>query len=311
MTYPRALSLLSILLLLPQTCLADMAGLGLFLINLLLIGAAVWLLLSGLLFYALRRRKPRARFGLSLLFLLAPLLWLGLQLAAGFFIERLNPVGGETADSPVTLAGVSFPAGSHIVYEQDNGSRQPVKAESSAPLALGPLSIVSLKQEPGSRMLEAGLSGGQEIEGWPCASAEVMPTTLEPTPQGPRLQGCWLGRPRELGAVRWPPGSVLSRDGQGNWSLFWQADQAGEAFGLPVDNMTASYSPRLSLLGWEGSVYGIEFTLGDYRFSGLQSSVKAKWQSDGSLRLSGDIHRRGQPVSCVIWRPEHSQARAC
>ena len=109
MTYPRALSLLSILLLLPQTCLADMAGLGLFLINLLLIGAAVWLLLSGLLFYALRRRKPRARFGLSLLFLLAPLLWLGLQLAAGFFIERLNPVGGETADSPVTLAGCPSP----------------------------------------------------------------------------------------------------------------------------------------------------------------------------------------------------------
>ncbi|MCD5361494.1 MULTISPECIES: hypothetical protein [Chromobacterium] len=75
MSYLRAMPLLSVLLLLPQLCLADMGSMGAFMVNLALFGIVFWLALTCLVFWKLRRRTAGAQFGFTLLFLLLPLLW--------------------------------------------------------------------------------------------------------------------------------------------------------------------------------------------------------------------------------------------
>ncbi|WP_156187990.1 hypothetical protein [Chromobacterium sp. LK11] len=76
MSYLRAVPLLSVLLLLPELCLADVGSMGENMLNLALFAIGFWLALTCLVFWLLRRRAPRAQFGFTLLFLLFPLLWM-------------------------------------------------------------------------------------------------------------------------------------------------------------------------------------------------------------------------------------------
>ncbi|CAE6792983.1 hypothetical protein [Paraburkholderia nemoris] len=303
----------------PSVCRADVGDLG----GIAGFAAAVfgigWLLCCVVLFFRLRRLRLTWRIAISALTLISPGLIVCAAIAMWAVFGQRGDASSDLTQTPVTLAGAIFPAGSRIEYEQTgtgHWTRKPVQAQSDLPVKLGPLQIVELALDEGAEnQVKVTLAQDQVIDGWPCGAQFKLWTTLDLASQSPRLLYCWLGSRRALGAVSWPPGANVSRQ-TGDWSLYWQS-QAADAhapgarehvFGFPVQMMMATYSPTLDLKEWSGTAHGEDLHVGAYTFFGADFT-DISWSPDGAIRIkgSGKNDETGGAIDCLTLRGKVAQ----
>ena len=162
----------------PSVCAAygdpvGVAGLAVFLTE---VAAGAWILVCVVAFFLMRKTSLWKRLIYSLALFVAPVVLLALDVGSDYLAGHAGDQSQRMATRPVTFAGVTFPPGSRIVYEQTDSSRwhkRIVQAESDTAVMLGPLKIVGLKQEEyvGYDSVDIALAGDQLIDGWPCAAA--------------------------------------------------------------------------------------------------------------------------------------------
>ena len=297
----------------------NMAALG----EVLLYGVAVvgiiWCVLAAVVFYCLRRLAAWKRWGLTLFFLFFPVGWLGLEIAGEWLLGRVGGTESVIASrEPVMLAGVTFPAGSRIDYDQQGmGHRRLRGAQAPEPLFLGDLRIMGLRltDPPDESRLEITLSVAQSVEGWPCAAErDVM---ARRTGDRLSLDLCAL-QPFSLGNLDWPEGALVRHDLQGDWDVAWfnsprtataDCDQVIEAFGFRFNRLRATYDRRRQLQLWDGTTCNAEIRVG--RFTVAPWATVAL-QPDGAIRISGKARDgRGKEVDCLELRAGSREVRSC
>jgi len=158
---------------------AGLAILMLFLLGFgLFSGFILWSFLTWAIYSALHHVAPWWRGGMTLLFFLAPAVPLTAVLML-FFEAQATDSPDPVSKQAVTLAGIVFPAGSELEYEQyGKGDNKLIGVQASAPLSLGPLSVTGIKlvDPPGEERLRVQLASPQTIDGWHCnpdATVEV------------------------------------------------------------------------------------------------------------------------------------------
>lgn len=183
----------------------------------LLIGLVLWSFLTWVIYSALHNTAPWWRRGMTLLFFLMP----AISLAD---ISISLPQAGDSHDpvskQAVTLAGIVFPAGSKLEYDDEygGGDHTLIGAQASAPLSLGSLSVteIRLQNPPHEQHLRVMLSSPQTIDGWHCHPDDS--TEITRTNGRIALDYCMLAG-QTIGNTTWPPGSYVRRSTAG-WSVF-------------------------------------------------------------------------------------------
>lgn len=315
---PAFLALMAVAATMPVHA-ANMGALG----ELVLYGAAavavVWCLLSAFVFYCLRRLVAWKQWSLSLGFLVLPAGWLAMDIAIEHLLGQPGGVESVMASTQsVTLAGVVFPAGSQLDYEQEGMGRRHLRgALAQEPLSLGDLRILGLRltHSPDERRLEIRLSEAQAVDGWLCATERDVLVTRA----GNRLalDLCAL-QPLSVGSLDWPSGTLVRRDHRGDWELAWfnnprsateDCEQVMEAFGFRFNNLQATYDPQRQLQQWRGTTCNAEARVGRYTFAAWATVAL---QPDGSLQIVGKGRdQRGVAVDCLELVAGRREARRC
>lgn len=116
-------AMLSLLLVLfPLTSRADVGSLGGVVVIAFTIFATLWAFLALIVFLSLGRKLSlRKRFGWATLFLLSPVLLLGVELLAEYASGEGITRKTEITREPLMMYGVTFPPGSQADYEQTGG----------------------------------------------------------------------------------------------------------------------------------------------------------------------------------------------
>jgi hypothetical protein len=317
---------LLLLLAVPGTCFAEAGQVSGELITAFFVVIALgWTLFCILVFFLFRKliKWSRSRsFFLSFIVFLAPVIYISvIGVSAYLKVEAENP-DPETATSPVTLAGVVFPAGSRMQYKQNNvrsRDKELVQVESNTPVMMGPFSITGLKVDADSGTTGIILYQDHVIDGWPCAAVAGMWTEIRLIPQldHPLLDSCWLSEDKMIGGVTWPAGTSVSAAG-GLWMLLWRRNQGqpANAFGFPLDYMSATYNTKLELdlSGWEGQSYDATIRTGDYVFprdTGAHIAFELQPGRDIRVEGPGKNVKTGKAVPCVFVAVQNRQSRPC
>jgi hypothetical protein len=283
---------------------------GLWILGALVVGLAI----NVAIVLLLRRMRNKWAVTGTVLVLCSPLL-----LAAGrsLWFNAAGEKGDvieEIARTPVIVRGAIFPAGSEIDYEQTGfgrWSRKAISARSNVPVKFGALEILDLQndthQENG---VSVTLARDQKIAPyWSCARGQST-THLDSASPEPQLAGCTLAASATLGDLRWPAGSTVSKQAN-DWILKWQNPMPGtigavEAFGFPIENMQARYSPARDLKAWHGFVLeppGDLRRLGAYSLSS-DGERKLTWSPASALRVyakATDL-KTGSKYECLVKR---------
>ncbi|MBM3115785.1 hypothetical protein [Jeongeupia naejangsanensis] len=298
-----------------KMCWADMAGLGVFVIHVLMVVLAIWIIVGVSIYFVLHKLPFRKRLGFSGLFLVGPLILFGgnmaLEAAVGYpgkpSIELSTP-------RPVQFFGAVFPAGSRLDYEQDGRffwMKKLVKAEGSSPVMLGNLQIKTLSVKAG--LPEITLSNSQRVGGWFCSGDGWADTTVEIKASEVILVSCRTAIKYQLGGVEWPANTEVTRDDKGGWSLFWQGQGSVDNLGVRVDSMNANYDRGLKLTKWSGSVFGENIEVGGYVFDGKNSPVSFELLIDGRIKIQGAGRgsKTSEAISCLNWLRKTGAIESC
>ncbi|MDB0571402.1 hypothetical protein LBW59_11540 [Ralstonia solanacearum] len=211
-------AMLSLLLVLfPLTSRADVGSLGGVVVIAFTIFATLWAFLALIVFLSLGRKLSlRKRFGWATLFLLSPVLLLGVELLAEYASGEGITRKTEITREPLMMYGVTFPPGSQADYEQTGGffgghaQRTLQHIRSPHPVLLGDIHIDGFIFIPGNsgNTIRLLLSAGHTIDGWPCNDATVQ---IE---QGrPILLSCFLAAPRMWHGRLAPAGAYVTFEG--------------------------------------------------------------------------------------------------
>lgn len=173
-----------------------------------------WSWLSWRIYRSLALKDHPQALQRTAVFLLLPLFLINLPALYRTSIEN-KPVD-TSGNKGASLAGVTFPPGSQLTYENTGlFSKRLIAARSPHPLALGPLAIIAITETISTEgypdkpdRIRVLLARPQEIDGWTCNSRDE--TLLDLTPAGPRLSHCTLIA--DNGGIRWPAGSMAMGD---------------------------------------------------------------------------------------------------
>ncbi|MFM0596482.1 hypothetical protein [Paraburkholderia dilworthii] len=303
----------ALLLSIPAVCMGygDSVGAAGILMFLLKVAAGGWILICVTVFFLMHKTVLWKRWVYSIALFVAPAVALAIDIGSEYLAGEAGDQTELTATRPVTVAGVTFPTGSRIVYEQTDSSRwhkRIAQAESDQVLRLGTLKIIGLRQDNSDdERFDIELAEDQSIDGWTCASAVGFWTTVSlPQHQSePHLQSCWLAQSRIVNSITWPAYSNVSIGPDNEWSVMWERTSVRDAppakvFGFDVDDMNAEYDPKMQLKNWSGTVYHSAVQVGDYLF-GPTETTHLTWQSANAIKIqgAGKNVRTGAPVSCV------------
>ncbi|MBN3735105.1 hypothetical protein [Burkholderia sp. Tr-20390] len=318
---PPVRPLLTLPLLAPAICKAEAGELGgvVDLAFYLLIFFVVWALLTGAFSWLLRKQPPGKRGGLTLLFFSLPVLVLfGWGALDQFLGTPGNHVDG-TADRPIVVAGVSFPAGSEVQYVQTGGgfwNRQPIGAQSDTGVRMGALEIKGLlRQDFDVDVWSVTLTRPQTIDGWSCAPDSVV-MRWQPDVTQRQLYQCELAAPRTIGPIDWPAVTHVNRSNDGNWMLSWLGVDHGtptaKAIGIRFGAMRATYGPALDLKTWSANFADSDTVIGEYLFSS-DSTTDATWIAGNDFRIEGKGRnaKTGEAVNCVLLQPAQHRFAPC
>ncbi|MDO3623344.1 hypothetical protein Q3O98_19905 [Ralstonia pseudosolanacearum] len=206
-----------LLVLFPLTSHADVGSLGGVVATAFTMFATLWGTLTLFMFLLLGRKLALGkRLGWTALFLLSPVLLLGLALLAAYALGEGITDKTEITREPVMVYGVTFPPGSQIDYEQTGGffgwhaERTWQHIRSSHPVPLGNIHIDGFIFMPQNRgnTIRLLLSAGQTIDGWPCGD-----TTVNIEQGKPILLSCFLTAPRMRHGQLMPAGAYITADG--------------------------------------------------------------------------------------------------
>jgi hypothetical protein len=313
------------LLLGPTACYAEAGELGGVAVLAAWVLGAIWLVLAGLLYLGLRWLKLSSakRAAIALFAFAAPFLLLGGATGVGFLIGGLGMQTTGNSSVPVTIAGVTFPAGSRVLYEQTAArgfwNRRPVSVLYSAvPATIGLVKITGLKTSDDGSPFEVSvqLNEDQNINGWLCRQGINEWMDLSLTPAGPLLRSCWLAGARKIGAVSWPEGANVFRNNYGDWVLGWTGEGAAAgvtttAFGFRVERMDALYGSDIGLKEWTGTSYE-QTEVGDRRYI-FDSPVSFTWERGDRILVTGSGRdtKTGDAIQCVGVNPSAKRVDAC
>ncbi|WP_028452626.1 hypothetical protein [Chitinilyticum aquatile] len=183
-------------------------------------GIVIWSFICWLVYRSLHTQGRGKRIGITLLFFLLP----PILLAGSIGWDWLKGYPGRTetkADAPTsaTLAGVVFPAGSKLEYEQDGQfGRVLVGATARKPLAFGTLQVtgIRLTDPPDERHLRLSLPAPQTIDGWNCSEQQHVDVSNN---NGViTLDYCTLAGQTIADSI-WPPGTLVESSADG-WSVY-------------------------------------------------------------------------------------------
>ncbi|WP_154868729.1 hypothetical protein [Trinickia soli] len=222
-------------------------------------------------------------------------------------------------EKPVVLAGTTFPAGSRADYIHLGGGfwrRKLVEVTSTRPVRFGPWDITDLRLDPPvENIAYVNLVRPEVIDGWACDETP----SFELTSGLPRLHGCKIVAPRKIGDLNWFAGTFVQREQNNDWSLDLFAydipngsKDPAQAFGFPIDRMSATYSASYELRTWTGSAISADLPIGDYIFSRV-GDTKLTWQAPGRIVVAGYGKERktGAAVACVLVQLADGQTRPC
>jgi hypothetical protein len=203
---------------LPTICHADVGDLGRVAVVAIGIFLALWGGLSVGVFLLSRRRWAGWRaLALASLFFVSPALLIVLILFKGYALGEYPAEVTEATSQPLAVAGITFPIGSRVRYEQTGGvfgwhaRRKLLDIHSPHPLSLGGIRIDGLQLHQFSADVSIYLSGDQTIEGWSCAA--TFDPVMSRAPSGFALQSCQLAVPHIWRGEVIPAGTFVSRDG--------------------------------------------------------------------------------------------------
>ncbi|WP_338641563.1 hypothetical protein [Burkholderia pyrrocinia] len=174
--------------------------------------SAFWVVMTLLVFLLLLRRMPMPkRVACTALFFFLPVLLCGAELLREYALDGYHDREEVTIRSQEVL-GVTFPPGSHAVYNGDGrffgwGAKRTLQSiHSPRPVLLGNVPIDGLIFIPENccDRARAEVSAGTVIDGWPCGD-----TNFDLTPAGPALRSCFLAAPVTWHGKQWPAGSFV------------------------------------------------------------------------------------------------------
>ncbi|MCX4163551.1 MULTISPECIES: hypothetical protein [Paraburkholderia] len=313
------------LALIPEICLAeagqvDAVGLLLLLLS-VVVFVVVWLVMAFGLFRLLRKSSARKRLSLVGLFLALPVIALYSWGPIDQFLGTPGTRVEGVAESPVVVAGVTFPAGTQIQYEQTGGGywhKTPIGAQGDKAVMLGPVEIKRLWREDVDRnMLSLSLTRDQTIDGWSCSADPDTAVEMKLTDTQPRFQSCQLAAPRTIDGIDWPIFTEVTRADNGDWALLWNTvvhknSQPVTAFGFPLQGMQATYSASLALKQWSADSYSSDTKVGDYVFS-KDGSTDLTWVTGGDIRIEGNGKnvKTGEAINCLLMQSKGLRFTPC
>ncbi|WP_147408495.1 hypothetical protein [Paraburkholderia fungorum] len=312
-----------IFFLLPGVCLADTGSPGGIPKPLLYLAAfiALWLLITGVFFWRLRRLPSRKRAGLTVLFFLAPVLCFFVLGGGQAILGKAGRTFTVVAEHPVVIAGVTFPAGSKVSYEQLGGGywhKRPIFVQSDKPVMAGAVEITELMySRQHANMLIVVLSRDQTIEGWQCRGGASSVAEMSLTETQPVFLGCVFATARTINGMNWPVFTETMKGDNGDWKLSWHLARDGSrplanAFGFRATEMTATYSAAFALKQWSAYAYYPEAPVGDYAFSS-EGQTDMVWMAGGDIRVAGHASnvKTGESVDCLLIQSQGRKALPC
>lgn len=200
------------LALLPTMSHAEAGDVGSLAVVVLAVYLAIWVAVTVAVFLFLRRRLPMPkRLACTVLFFFLPALLLGGALLKDYALDGYSD-RAEITTKPLEVLSVTFPPGSHAVYNGEGGlfgwgaKRTLQSIHSPRPVLLGNVPIDGLIFIPENccDRARAEVSAGAVIDGWPCGD-----TNFDLTPAGPALRSCFLAAPVTWHGKQWPAGSFV------------------------------------------------------------------------------------------------------
>ncbi|MFL9882491.1 hypothetical protein PQR66_05605 [Paraburkholderia agricolaris] len=282
---------------------------------------APWLAITGVFFWRHRRLPSRRRAGLTVLFFLAPVVCFFVLGGGQVILGKAGRTFTAFAKRPVVIAGVTFPAGSVVSYEQLGGGywhNRPIFAQSDKPVMAGSVEITKLMYwREHANTLIVVLSRDQTIEGWQCHGGADSVAEMSLTATQPSFRGCMFAAPGTIDGMNWPVFTEVMKRDNGDWKLSWQTARDGSrplanVFGFKAREMKATYSATLALKQWSASAYYPETRVGDYAFSS-EGQTDLVWTAGGDIRVEGHASnvKTGEVVTCLLIRSQGRKARPC
>lgn len=186
------------LALFPSVSHAEAGELGGIAMAALTVASVFWVVMTLVVFALLLRRMPMPkRLAFTVLFFFLPALLLGGELLKEYALDGYSG-RDEVTTQPLVVLGVTFPPGSHAVYDGAGGffgwgaKRTLQSIHGPHPVLLGKVPIDGLIFIPENccDQARAEVSAGTIIDGLPCGDA-----VFDLTAAGPALKSCFVAAP--------------------------------------------------------------------------------------------------------------------